>query len=195
MADGSLIFDTKVDTSGVSTGLEKVEKDVSKHSGNLMTGLEKFSKIGLGIGAAVIGGTTAAVTGLFKMGEKVSETARNWIELSEKTDMGIVSLQQWAYAAKKNNVDIETLSMGIKTLSATTVSAKDGNDEAISSYKELGISIQDLQTMTPDQIFEKTAYALADMQDGVDKNALGSKFLQNLVLKEVLTQHMICQVI
>jgi|GEM_PF-6832356 len=139
--------------------------------------LDKLANTGLAVGTAIVAGATVAVGGLMAIANGTAETAAKWLELSQRTDIGIESLQKWGFAADMTGVDIEKLKMGMKTLSTAIVAAKDGSGDARDGFETLGISMEQLATMTPEQAFDATMNALADMPDSVEKNVLGSKLL------------------
>lgn len=128
-------------------------------------------------GALVAAGVTAAYGGAMALTNQVAQTADKWDKLSLRTGIAVENLQAWGYAAEQSGADIGKLEVGIKTLSESQVRAMEGNEDAIASYQKLGISIEDLANMTPEQTFEAVMNGLAGMKDGAEKNSIGNQLL------------------
>lgn len=128
-------------------------------------------------GALVAAGVTAAYGGAMALTNQVAETADKWDKLSLRTGIAVENLQAWGYAAEQSGADIGKLEVGIKTLSESQIRAIEGNEDAIASYQKLGISIADLEHMTPEQTFEAVMNGLAGMKDGAEKNSIGNQLL------------------
>jgi hypothetical protein len=152
-------------------------KKVDKQGKNTKNNLADIAAKGAKLGAAVVAGTGAAVTGLLALGSKTSDTAAKWLELSQRTDIGIESLQRWGYAASMSGADIEKLEVGMKKLSQSVVDAQGGSEKAVDAYNKLGISMADLSDMKPEQTFDEVMKRLADMPNGVEKNVVGNQLL------------------
>ena len=128
-------------------------------------------------GAAITAGATAAVTGLFALTNKTAEYADEIDKLSERTGINREELQRWKYAAGQSGADIGKLEVGIKTLSGVMDDAIRGNEKAIQKFAELGITLEDLQEKSQEDIFGTVMNALADMEQGAVRNALGADLL------------------
>lgn len=128
-------------------------------------------------GALVAAGVTAAYGGAMALTNQVAQTADKWDKLSLRTGIAVENLQAWGYAAEQSGADIGKLEVGIKTLSESQIRAIEGNEDAIKSYQKLGISIADLEKMTPEQTFEAVMNGLAGMKDGAEKNSIGNQLL------------------
>jgi hypothetical protein len=152
-------------------------KSVDKKGKETKTSLQDIANKGAKIGAAVVAGAGVAVAGLLTLANSTSETAAGWLELSQRTDIGIESLQRWGYAASQSGADIGVLETGMKKLSNTMVDAQNGSETAKTAYEQLGISMSDLSSMTPEAAFETVMNSLADMEEGALKNSIGNDLL------------------
>lgn len=141
-------------------------------------------------GALVAAGVTAAYGGAMTLANQVSQTADKWDKLSLRTGIAVENLQAWGYAAEQSGADIGKLEVGIKTLSESQLRAIEGNEEAVESYQKLGISIEDLANMSPEQTFEAVMNGLAGMKDGAERNSIGNQLLGKsfVELKPLLAQ-------
>ena len=159
---------------------EAAENSISK-AGDKADGLGK--KLGKGIGVAakfgvgLAAGAAVAGAGLFTLATKSAETADVIDKLSERTGINREELQRWKYAADQSGADIGKLETGIKKLSDVMDGASTGNEKNVESFNKLGISLQDLQTKSQEDIFEEVMMSLADMEQGAARNALGNDLL------------------
>lgn len=106
-----------------------------------------------------------------------ADTADKWDKLSLRTGIAVEELQRWGYAAGQSGADIGKLEVGMKKLSDTMIDAQNGSKISADAYKNLGISMEELSAMTPEQAFERVMNSLADMEDGALKNSIGNDLL------------------
>jgi hypothetical protein len=159
-----------------ASAIESLKK-VDKHGKTTKTGLSDVAKKGAVVGTAIVAGCGVAIAGLLSLASSTSDTAAGWLELSQRTDIGVESLQRWGYAASQSGADVGKLETGMKKLSTSIVEAKEGSELATSAYEGLGISMSDLSTMSPEQTFDAVMKKLADMPDSAEKNVIGNQLL------------------
>lgn len=93
-------------------------------------------------------------------------------DLSKRTGVSAQTLQGYQFAAEQSGVGIETFGKSIQKLLINLGEAQTGNKTAIKSFADLGISVQDLAGLTPDQTFEKVAAAIAKLPNPAQQAAL-----------------------
>lgn len=152
-----------------SNKMNNADAKTGKFKGSI-GGLTTFLKASVAA-FAVVGG---AIIGL---AAKTSQYADEIDKLSERTGIGVENLQKWKYAAGQSGADISVLETGIKKLSGSMDDAINGNKDAINSFHQLGISVDDLKNKTQEEIFDKMMLSLADMEKGAQRNALGNDLL------------------
>jgi len=130
-----------------------------------------------------------AITAL-DVGEKIAQWSEQLVEfighqiemaegmgkLSEKTGIGTGALSVYALAARETNTDQEALSNGLVKLARNQQEATDGSAKQRKAFADLGITLNDLKTMSPDQLFQLVATKLA----GVESPALKAQIAINL---------------
>lgn len=128
--------------------------------------------------AAAIG--AAVAKGVSKIGSMVSDLADVGDAIdknSQKVGLSAASYQKWDYVMNIAGADMDSMKNGLKTLYKQMDNAVSGNKNAIASFKELGFSTKDLQTMDREQLFEETIKRLAQMPDTAERAALAQKLL------------------
>jgi uncharacterized protein YjbJ (UPF0337 family) len=166
---GTVLIDDKEALAALKNVDEKGQK--TKNS------LQDIAKKGAAIGAAVIAGTGAAIGGMLALANSTSDTAGKWLELSQRTDIGVESLQRWGYAAVQSGADVEKLEVGMKKLSTNIVDATAQSGASRDAFGKLGLSMSDLSKMSPEQTFDAIMAKLADMPESAEKNVIGNQLL------------------
>ena len=145
------------------------DSDSTGQSGgkSLSSGLAKGLKIG---GAAVVSGAGVLTGALIKGAQSTAKYGGNVDKMSQKIGISAKSYQQWDYVMARAGMSVDSLKMGMKTLS----SQAQGNSDA---FQKLGISQKEVATMSKEELFDKTVKGLASMKDGTERSALASKLL------------------
>ena len=129
MADGTLVFDTKVDNTGLETGLSKV--------GTVAKGALGAT---LGIATAVGAAATAAGAAIVKNTGEVAAYGDTIDKMSQKMGLSAEAYQEWDAVMQHSGTSMEAMKSSMKTLA----NAAETNNKA---FKELGITEKDLKTM------------------------------------------------
>jgi hypothetical protein len=87
--------------------------------------------------------------------------------MSQKLNLSTKGFQEWSYILGQSGVDIGVLQTGLKTLSSAAV---DGNE----AFTKLGISQEELSTLSTEDLFNKTIAQLSQMEAGTERTALAS---------------------
>lgn len=166
---GSIMVDNKAANDSIS----KSEGLASKLGKGLSSGIKTAAKWGVALtGAAAAGGTA-----LFGMAKNAADTGDRIDKLSQKIGMSRQGFQTWEYILSQNGTSIEVLQGGMKKLNKTMDDAKNGSKGAAESFARVGLSIDDIKNMNPEQAFEATVKALQAMPEGAEKAALANELL------------------
>lgn len=143
----------------LSANTQKFDKNISKSQ----TGLKSFGTAAL----AAVNPVTAAITGM--IAGAVGLGAAVWglsgrigdlagvADKAAQTGLSGAFLQQLEFAADQSGVSAETLTGGIKKLTVMIGKAGDGSKEASDALGSIGLKLEDLQKLSPEQQFEKVA--------------------------------------
>jgi hypothetical protein len=162
MSDGSIIIDVKLDK-------EQFERDVSS-----LKDVTKQATIALAAGSAAALGVAAAI---YKTADAASQAGDRIDKTSARIGFSTTKFQEWDYILKQNGGSIESLEMGMRTLTDKIDLAKQGNEEAARAFSAVGISIDDLKTKSREDIFESLVRGLQGMTNETDKAAVGGELL------------------
>jgi hypothetical protein len=114
---------------------------------NLLTGLA-----GLGLGAEI--------KGIVEYGAKIED-------LSRRFGVGTETLQRFGNAAELNGSSLEAVARGFRFLEVNQAKALGGSEAMVKAFAELGVSIEDLRSLRPEDIAEKIGHSSLNAADFV----------------------------
>ena len=155
-------------SGSISSILDKESSSAGKSAGLNIAG---------GIGTALKGATSlvaagaAAVTGAITKGSAdVAAYGDNIDKMSQKMGLSAQSYQEWDAVMQHSGTSMEAMKSSMKTLA----NAAQTNSKA---FEELGISQEQLATMSQEQLFEATIAALQNVENETERTYLAGKTL------------------
>ena len=137
----------------------------------------KFSKFFGGAlkagGMAVTGMATAAtaLTGTLLAGANATaDYGDNIDKMSQKMGLSATAYQEWDAIMQHSGTSIDSMQRGMTTLSKA---AEAGSD----AFEKLGISQEDLASMSQEELFAATIQGLQGMESGTERTALAQQLL------------------
>lgn len=174
------IFDLVAKLSLDTSEYEKGIKDAQGSTNDLK---DKWSQatgqISKGVkGIATGGGIFAALgAGAFKAADGISKNLDNIDKMSQKLGLSTDAYQEWDYVMKISGTSIDNMAMGLKTLTNKFDDAINGGDSAIESFSRLGLSMEDIQGLSREDLFSKVIFAFQGMEDSAERAALANDLL------------------
>jgi hypothetical protein len=162
MSDGEITIDVLLD----KTAFEKEVSNLASVSKQATLAFAGAAAGAAAVGAAIWTTATAAA----EAGDRIDK-------MSQRVGLSRQAFQEWDYILAQNGGNIESLQMGIKTLTDKVDLALSGNEEAIKSFGSLGISLSDLQKKTREEIFESVIRGLQGMTNEQKRAAIGGELL------------------
>lgn len=163
-----------LDSSQYEEGLAKGQQDAQAFSSTVGTVLATGVKVGTaaiaGLTAATVAGSVAFVNGVSdvaKYGDEIEKTAQK-LGLSNQT------YQEWDYVMNIAGTSMSNMKTGLKTLTNQIDEAKNGSADAQAKFEALGISMEDLSTMSREEVFEAAIYGFQGMADSTERAALAN---------------------
>lgn len=152
----------EADSAGKSAG----SKFGNAFSGALKTG----GKIIAGMGAAA-----TALTGTLIAGANATaEYGDNIDKMSQKLGLSTTAYQKWDYVLSQSGADINSMSTGMKTLTNKLDDAKNGGEGAQEMFAKLGLSMDQLNSMSREEVFESVISGFQGMADSTERAALAN---------------------
>lgn len=117
---------------------------------------------------AIIGPLTAAVHGFNEAGDALDKAAG-------RTGASVEALSELSFAAGQSGADLGAVEAGLRGMARFSLNASRGLSEATDTLSDLGISMSDIEGLTPDAQMAVFADALAKIEDPTRRAALAMK--------------------
>ena len=128
--------------------------------------------------AAVAATLTAAAVGLVKGvidGAKETAALGDAIDkTSQKLGLSSSAYQEWDYVMNLAGTDMQSMTVGLKTLTNKLDDAKNGSESAQAMFAALGISMDEINTMSREDLFGETIKGFQGMADSTERAALAN---------------------
>jgi len=161
-------------------GLSQVKEMAKQVSPTLAAIGDGMKKVGSAlVGAATAIGAAAVATGkaVWDMTQQTAAHGDEVDKMSQKLGMSKEAYQEWNYALAQSGVDIKGMQEGMKTLGQATYDAGRGVQSAKDKFAALGITMDDLEGKSREDIFKMTIKALQGVSDETQKAAIANSLL------------------
>lgn len=148
--------------------------DSAKKTSNFGEVAKKAGEVAAAAFAAVAAAAVAVVKGLGDMVMDTAEYGDNVDKMSQKLGMSTQAYQEWAYVLELAGTDIDSMSTGMKTLTNKIDDAKNGSKTAAAMFEKLGISMEDLDSMSREDAFAAVVESMQGMADSTERAALAN---------------------
>lgn len=126
------------------------------------------------VGSAAVG----AAVGAFKLAKDVGKTADDLLTLSNKTGISAKQLQEWDYAMRFIDVDMNTMTGSMAKLIKNMDNANKGTKDQVEAFKELGVAFRDDATgelRDSQTVFMEAIDALGRMKNETERDAMAMR--------------------
>lgn len=138
------------DLTGLRAGLKDAKGETQKTVSTIGASLKTIARFAFPAGITV---------GIIAAGKAAIDSADRIYQLSLRTGETAENLSRLDYAAMLSDLSLEGLTNGLKFLSRNTKEAVQGNKEAQASFRDVGVSMDDLKKKSPTQILMQIADA------------------------------------
>lgn len=156
-------------TKGIRAGRAFVELGVSdKLTAGLRRAQKRLSAFGSGLRSigTRITGFGAALAAPLAGSLKVFAAAGDQLDkMSKRTGVSVEALSELGFAAEQSGTNLETFEKGVRTMQRTVGDAEQGLSTAVDAFDALGLSVDQLQGLSPEQQFTLIADRLSQITD------------------------------
>ena len=143
--------------------------DAAKKPSDAFTVLSStIAKVGATVAASFSAG---AIIGAIK---NTGEWAGHVDDLSKKLGISREAVQRFDFAAQQSGSSIDQIGQAMTLLSKNLV---EGDGAVVPALERLGLSLQDLQQMSPDEAFKQVAKAIGDLPSKTEQLATAQQLL------------------
>ena len=121
-----------------------------------------------GVGASIAGPLSAAVVSFAAAGDVLDK-------MSKRTGVAVESLSELAFAAEQSGSSIDGVERGIRGMQKALLNAEMGSKDVVDAFAAIGVQVESLAGMKPEDQFTVLADALAKIDDPSKKAALSMK--------------------
>ena len=169
--EGSQGTITKELTGATVEASEKAGKESGGKFGESFS--KNLKKAGVAIGAVLAGAGAAAVgagKSFINAANDVSAMGDSIGDNAAKMGISTKAYQEWDFVLQRAGSSIDAMKTSMKTLQTAAASNND-------AFKELGITQEELNSLNPEELFNRTVTALQGVENTTQRTALASKLL------------------
>lgn len=133
------------------------------------------------ITGALVAATTAAVGAATAAGKAFLDAAKSTAEYGDTVDkasqrlqISRLAFQELDYVLQLCGTSMDSMSAGFKTLNNKIADARNGSEEATAMFTALGISMDEIQNLSTEDLFKAAINGLQDMGESADRAALAN---------------------
>jgi len=165
---GRLVVTLSADSARLETTLNKTRRSLNRWSNNAVNAAK--------VGTAAFAGLTAVLGGgLLVAINRNAAAIDDMTKASQKLGFPIEDFQKFAFIAEKSNISFKSFTTSMQRMVRRVSEAANGTGEAVKALNELGISAQQLATLSPDQQFIKISEAMKNVASQGDRVRLAMK--------------------
>ncbi len=157
---------------GIQGKLTEMMGGEAEKAGNKAGG-KLGAALGKGLAGAAVGlaaSATAMTVGFVNATGQVAELGDHIDKMSQKMGISAEAYQEWDAILQHSGTNIDSMQRGMMTLSKA---AESGSD----AFEALGISQEQIASMSQEELFSATITALQGMEEGTERTALASQLL------------------
>jgi len=147
--------------SRISAGAKQVAADLKNLGGKVS-----------GVGRSLATLATAAAAPLAGMTLSFAAAGDNLDKMSKRTGIGVKALSELAFAAEQSGASLDSVEKGIRGMQRSLLNAEMGSKTATDALSALGLSVDELSGMSPEDQFTMIADAIGDVEDPSKRAAL-----------------------
>ncbi|MBR3332729.1 MAG: hypothetical protein IKG23_00395 [Clostridia bacterium] len=149
-------------SAGEEAGEKAGKQSGSKFTGGFGSAVKKGAKVMATAVTAAVAGTGALVKGIYDAASATAAYGDNIDKMSQKIGLSTDAYQEWDFIAQHSGTSMESLKTSMVKLSTA---AANGSD----AFQKLGISAEDAQSMSREELWNKTVMALTSVEDETER--------------------------
>lgn len=123
-------------------------------------------------GAIMMAAGVAIAAGIWKMADSYTKAGDEIAKMAKRTGIATEELSIMRHIAGLSGTSLESVEKGIKRMASTLEDAKDGLETYTRSFDKLGLSVEDIIAMSPEEQFWAISTAIAAIEDPTERAAL-----------------------
>lgn len=153
--------------------MNKLKKS-SKEAREANKALDKVKDTAAKVGKAMVLGIGAAATSLGAMAFKAAEATDRIDKMSQKLGLSRQAFQEWDYIMSQNGMSIDSMQGGLNRLTNVMDDLRKGNKSATDSFARLGLSMDDIDGKSQEEVFSMVINNLQGVEDETQRAAIAN---------------------
>lgn len=162
---GSLFVDLAANTATFESDMGRAARISEKRAKEIG---KQFDEMGKRVGVALAATAAVVAAGVTKAIRDADELGK----VAQKTAVSVESLSKLKFAASMEDVDFGSLETALIKFNKAQVEAVQGGKDQAAAFKAVGISLDDLKRLKPDELLLRVADAFAAAEGDASKTAL-----------------------
>jgi len=164
MSAGRLVVDFVANTVGFETDIGRAAKLAEKRAKEIDKNISAMARnVAASFGAAFgVNALARSIGQMIELGDEIGKAA-------VKSGLAASDFSELAFAAKTVDVQMGVLSSSLVKMQQAISRATSGNAESAETFRALGLSLQEVQALKPDQQFERLGDAISRLRDPADR--------------------------
>jgi len=157
---GAIVSKLTLDKKGFDKSVQEVGAKQKTLGGYVQANSAKFKSMGRTMtvaGAAIVGSMGLMITKYAQAGDEVHKMAI-------KTGFSTTALSELKYAAEISGGSLTSLEKGVKKMSKSLTDASIGLETYVRSFDRIGLSVEELMKLSPEDQFMKIADGIASLE-------------------------------
>jgi hypothetical protein len=138
--------------------------DAEKRMNAFASGVAKVGAASLAMGTAVAGGLAA-------MSRAFANAADDLDTMATKSGMSVEALSELSLGVKQANISMDDLAGGVARMQRVIAAATNGDSGAVGALDAIGLSVESLSRMNPDDQFAAIADGIAGISDPAQRTS------------------------
>lgn len=161
--------ETTVSLKGALKNLGAGFKDMAMMASNALNNI--YVKAGAVLAVLV------SVVALIRNGLGVSELAKQTNVLAQQAGMSVNAYQKWAFILGQAGLAVDDMIGAQQTLLEAQVDVREGSEDIIKAFQQIGLSQEQVLGMNQQQLFERTVEGLQNVSNQTERATLAYKLL------------------
>lgn len=170
-----------LDTSEYDRGLDESEGKFSGFGDKIKAGFGNIKSFASGAVSAVASGVSTVVSGVGNLANSIysasSDLANygdNIDKASQKIGISAKAYQEWEAVMQHSGTSMDSMTTSFKTLATASQGA---SKEQVEAFKKLGLSMDQVASMSTEELFSRTIAGLQGMEEGTERTTIASQLL------------------
>jgi hypothetical protein len=154
-----------LDAGPYKAGLRDAKSETDRFGSNFGSAMSMVKAGAIGAAVAIVGIGASVIS----VGRNAIKAADDIKDMADALGLTSTALQEFQQAFAQNGTGAEKFNKGFTKFLDTLSEARKGTESAIEKFTDLGISVNDLAGLSPEEIFYKVSDGLEDTEDKTER--------------------------